>query len=546
MDQSVAHGTALSPCSTETCRMTSAPPKTSTAPFEKELASIGFFLPSAKRTRGGRERVVRVSRIIAGRRFDSRVRIIPSSRFGHPTAWDQDRYVALMKIADDLRLRHGKLHNPLPFRSSELLRILERHSMGGLEYRRIREWLDVMTETTVISTCGSVLPGYTPETARYRVFEHASPSGTLKDGNHLAHIHVWLSGWQIENINSNRILTLDLDAYLRLRSHIARVFLPILHIWLYASRHRSSFEKRYRDLCALWNLRYQRSRSKVRSQLGPALEELVTAGYVAGWDLRATARGHKLVLLHGNRYQLAHKQAVESISSRTARLLTHPYSIRVPQGIDDRTPEPLLLDEMRRRGIPERAARELLGLVSDSQPVLDQLEWGDSIIEQDSQIRNPVGFYIHLIRDDIHPPKAFKSTRKRKALEQMIATRELAARRRAELELEYDACRQQAIERHIRENLGDGGFRELVEQKKSELLERHPRMRAWEHSVFDRLAESTVKSDIESELRLPSFEQFVASPDCTSEAAESRTPGRCVPSARRSPNLPSEEIRESE
>jgi hypothetical protein len=56
MEQAAAHGIALRPYSIETPWTTSTPPKTPTAPFQKELASICLSLPAQviKMTRSGR------------------------------------------------------------------------------------------------------------------------------------------------------------------------------------------------------------------------------------------------------------------------------------------------------------------------------------------------------------------------------------------------------------------------------------------------------------------------------------------------------------
>jgi hypothetical protein len=60
--------------------------------------------------------------------------------------------------------------------------------------------------------------------------------------------YVWLSTWQLENINSNYLLPIDLDTYRKLRNQIAKILVPLLQVWLYASRAEGRFEKRYPEL----------------------------------------------------------------------------------------------------------------------------------------------------------------------------------------------------------------------------------------------------------------------------------------------------------
>jgi hypothetical protein len=61
-----------------------------------------------------------------------------------------------------------------------------------------------------------------------------------------------------------------------------------------------------------------------------------------------------------------------------------------------------LVAELTSRGVSEKQARQVLAVLTPNQPVLDQLEWGDSQVEQTpGKIRNPAGFYVSLIRDNV-------------------------------------------------------------------------------------------------------------------------------------------------
>ena len=51
------------------------------------------------------------------------------------------------------------------------------------------------------------------------------PDGTTADRN-----YVWLSEWQLENINHNFLLPIDFEAYKQLRNHIAKALVPLLQI----------------------------------------------------------------------------------------------------------------------------------------------------------------------------------------------------------------------------------------------------------------------------------------------------------------------------
>ena len=94
------------------------------------------------------------------------------------------------------------------------------------------------------------------------------PDRTTADRN-----YVWLSDWQLENINHHHLVPVDLDTYKQLRNHIAKALVPLLQVWLYATLQTGFFEKRYRELCKILNLTEYRHVSKIREKLGPCLPE---------------------------------------------------------------------------------------------------------------------------------------------------------------------------------------------------------------------------------------------------------------------------------
>ena len=50
--------------------------------------------------------------------------------------------------------------------------------------------------------------------------------------------YIWLSEWQLENINQNFLLPIDLETYRKLKNHIAKALAPLIQIWLYASQKK--------------------------------------------------------------------------------------------------------------------------------------------------------------------------------------------------------------------------------------------------------------------------------------------------------------------
>jgi hypothetical protein len=125
------------------------------------------------------------------------------------------------------------------------------------------------------------------------------PDGRVADSN-----YVWLSSWQLDNINQNYLLPVDFETYRGLKNNIAKALVPLLQLWLYASRSNGVFEKRYDDLCELLSLRPQRYASDIQKQVGPSLDELQSKGFLAAWSLELTndGRSHKITASHGPKF----------------------------------------------------------------------------------------------------------------------------------------------------------------------------------------------------------------------------------------------------
>jgi hypothetical protein len=339
---------------------------------------------------------------------------------------------------------------------------------------------------------------------RFRVFDRVASIGSeLEGGRRADKNYVWLSKWQLENINSNHLIQIDLENYLRLKTHIARALVPHLQIWLYASRNAGSFEKRYGELCQVLDLRLYSQPSKIKEKLGPSLDELVRHHYLSGWSLELTSdrTQYKIVFKRGERF------CYESPSPKSGGQSVKERS----HSENERQLESTLLAELMRRGIPENRARKLLLSASNEQQVLDQLEWGDYWIHQNSgsRITNPTGFYIYLIKENIQPPENFETSRKKALSEKAQKERDRQINEQAALELAYDEYRTNALESFIAENYTKQEYQVLIEGKRDELLPQYRQLIHWNPETLKSFLDSAVRSDLEKELSMPTFEIFV-------------------------------------
>ena len=171
----------------------------------------------------------------------------------------------------------------MDFTSTQLLTVLGIKDAGN-NYQDIHEWLQRMT-LTGINSKGIVYMARrkTWVSDTFHVFDRVVTMGsTLPDGTVADKNYVWLSDWQLENINSNYLLPIDLDTYRKLRNQIAKILVPLLQVWLYASRAEGRFEKRYPELCEILDIVCHKHLSLIRRQLEPSLTELTAARIPGG------------------------------------------------------------------------------------------------------------------------------------------------------------------------------------------------------------------------------------------------------------------------
>ena len=292
-------------------------PTTEFVKVEKNLASLGFFTPSSKRLRNSQEKSFTITTVADGKRMELKGTIIPSAKYGLPITADQDKWIALCKILNDIMQKEGVVTNPISFTSADILRLLHKHRHSGKNYREVEEWLDVLFSTTIFSEGVVYLANEKRRVKdRFRVFERAISFGKeLPDGKLADKNYVWFSDWQLQNINSNHLLPIDLEAYRQLTNHISKALVPLLQVWLYATRTEGVFEKRYDELCQMLNIRQYPYSSLIVRTLAPSLDELAEFGYLADWKIEKTSDGQnfKIIFYHGEKF---HRDRRTRLSSK--------------------------------------------------------------------------------------------------------------------------------------------------------------------------------------------------------------------------------------
>jgi len=475
---------------------------------EKNLLSLGLFTPSSKELRKAKAKMIGFVRVDGDRKIEASVTIAASAIYGLPDTADQDKYLALQKLITERRRSEGRIENPLAFTTAELLKTLGR-AKGGKRYEDVAEFLQRMTLTGIVSRRAVFLADRKSwATETFHVFEKVVSVGeSLPDGSVAQKNYVWLSEWQLNNINSNFTLPIDIEVYRRLKNHIAKALVPHLQIWLYTSRSDGCFVKRYDQLCQLLGLRQQKHASRIKQQLGPSLDELQDHAYIGSWTLAETRDGkaYKVELYHGAKFH-------RDLRLRQGDKLGDEPQLNLPD-LNDESGDaeiPDLMAELTRRGITPKVAEQILSRAHDGRVTLDQLEWGDHLVGANPErFYNPAGFYVSLLRDNVPVPPTFETSRIRAA---RAAARQESLRReerREALRVAYDQYCAGEIDRHIEAAYPPEAFAQLVEEKKKRLLQdKQFQFSSWRPEHLEEYATATVRREVSRNVTLPTFQEY--------------------------------------
>jgi len=467
---------------------------------EKSLHSLGFFASTASNRTMSRT-ILQIFRRPDGQRIHAKAVIEGIPSLGLPTTADRDKYMAFMKIALDQREFQGRVTNPIRFSGADMIKLL-RLRKGGFHYDEINDWCKRMVATTIMSEASIFLADrrqYATDT--FHVFDRVVLVGEeLGDGSRSEFYQVYLSQWQLTNLNQGYLLPLDFNAYLNLKRDISKALFGHLSVWFYASRGQI-IEKRYPDLCQLLNIRAYPHLSKASSVLAPSLDELVNIEYLSSWELTRTARGadFKLTLLPGKRLlSLPNFSAVVNPEARAA------LEARLPSWVP----------ELIARGVAERKARQLALDVADEQPVSDQIEYAEYLIQQDrrglGKIANPTGFLVWAIENNLSIPPDFETTHKRSLRQATQQATNDQRFRELQLRSEYDAYIEQQVSRHLDANYsGDRLETALKEQIKTIRREQPDWFARVPDSTRREVAVARLRASIRESLNVPAYERWI-------------------------------------
>ena len=220
--------------------------------------------------------------------------ITGADKFGLPTSTDDDVVLGLMCLSMETGFRERKVH----FTRYELLKIL-RWSTEGRSYSRLTKSLDRLSGVRIRATNAffdNSLKAY--QTVNFGIIDayeindersERDPSSHeqrrhvgLGRGEKIKSFFVW-SDLMFDSFKNGFIKKIDLDLYFHLRSAVAR------RLYRYLDKHfyyRDTLERPLMTLAfeKLGLSRTYKYVSSVKQQLEPALDELIEANFLAGYE----------------------------------------------------------------------------------------------------------------------------------------------------------------------------------------------------------------------------------------------------------------------
>ena len=341
---------------------------------------------------------------------------------------------------------------------------------------------------------------------------------TLPDGAEADAVFIILNAPYRELLNHVEVRPLDYD-YLKQLAPGAQRFYELVSFQIYGAiaGGRPRAKMLYSDYCRYAPQNRYRDFDHVKKQMYKVLLPHRRSDYIASveyrriidnqgaadWEMfytpgsRAFAEHEAFTALRALRVTTGgQRKAGEQRSSRTRNPALVPI-------------DPVLLAELTTRGIAERTARDLLANVKPGQRIMDQLEYMDFLISRDRRGRfdNPPGLLISCIRDNVAPPAAFVTSRKKRLQDQTTQVRDAERASRAILQIRYDEYRSEAVRSFISEKLPPSEYDRLFHECR---LRNRREFRLMTDAQIDDLTHSKIRAQLEKSGQVPmlSFEEF--------------------------------------
>jgi len=321
------------------------------------------------------------------------------------------------------------------------------------------------------------------------------PEGAVADG-----VYIILNDPYREVLNTAPVRPLNYD-YLRELRPTPQRFYEVMSYRFFAAfkNDRPTARITYSDYCVYSAQQRQSDPERFRLQMYKLHKPHLDSGYLKSVTFEPTKDGEGkpdwvIIYTPGPRA----KSEYQTFARRQAPLFEQPTAVS-----DDANG---LLSELTSRGVAEARARTVLQQARPNQHVLDQLEWGDAILRQagTGTFRNPPGFYVSLVRDNISPPDSFETSRRRKHREEAERAALDRTLKANQAEFDYDDYRNTAVDEAL-SAMAPEALDSAVAAKQKQYHRIHPTLPA---DTLTEIALAGVRNDLEEQLKLLTFDQF--------------------------------------
>lgn len=478
--------------------------------FEKNLLQIGFFGANDARDKNRTTRRVEQVVVRNGSKIKVAAEFRGSEALGLPSTTDRDKFIALLKIISEERLKTGSIANPVRFSGYRLIQELGL-SRNGEIYEEILRWGKRMTDTTITSEqviYRAAKKVYSDETLHvFRAFRRTG-SSNLNGTERQESYEVVLEDWLLENLNQRYVIPEDFNAYKQLTRPTAKGIFGNLHLWFHASAGKP-VEKDYADLCSLLNVQTYPHLSKIKSTMGLALNELVAIKYLSKWDVQkmSSKQGYKVVLAPGEELLRILDTTRPERRDHAAALPAASLKPENAQPLSAEDEEAMSL--LKRFGVLPAKATSLIDSFGAEQ-VIDTVEYlaSNALGSKRKSVENPAGLIIYSLEKGLPIPASFMSARKRRAAEDTQQQQSRAEGTRFQEELAYAEWVEAEQDRVVRSQFSqeelDRRLLELIAQL-SKTDERFGRMQQKARTEF---ARRLLRKELAADIEMPSLAEW--------------------------------------
>jgi hypothetical protein len=477
--------------------------------FEKNLLQIGFFGANDARDKNRTSRRIEQIVVRNGNKIKVAAEFRGSESLGLPSTTDRDKFIALLKIVSEERLKTGVISNPIRFSGYRLIQELGL-SRNGEIYEEILRWGKRMTDTTITSeqvVYRAAKKVYSDEVLHvFRSFRRTG-SSNLNGTERQEHYEVVLEDWLLENLNQRYVIPEDFNAYKQLTRPTAKGIFGNLHLWFHASQGRP-VEKDYSDLCNLLNVQAYPHLSKIKSTMGLALNELVAIKYLLRWDVQkmSSKAGYKVVLVPGEEL-MAILDNTRSERRDPVPLLPAPEP--EPERVKLTADEQQAVDLLKTYGVLPAKALKLVSAFG-AEAVSETVEYlAAQVIEgKRKTVDNPAGLIIYSLENALPVPASFMSTRKRRVAEEAVHQRRAKEQRLMQDQIAYAEWLDDQQNRVVLDHFTDVELESKLQEVSSNMAQRDERVRRMTAKARRDVAFRSLRKELASEVQLPSFEEW--------------------------------------